>query len=484
MLKKLLVNIGAGYIQKVIQVFCGLITVPILLSEQGLGLAGYGQLVVCQSLVATLSMSFDGFRLVASKTIGSDTDNIYSNTNTILFYTFLIAIPPICLFIVLSEEIFSFSKVRNYTPDLMILLCSFFLLEQLLYVSEQSFHSQLKTFIINLVNSLESIIRMIWIFIVFRDNNGTISSYFTIFITLYFFKLLIYRILSITRPTSEKKTQSFFFKFLFESLPLSLKGSVIFIVFRLSIILANKYLSSELAAVFSFIFVTLRGYLGQVFVSVLRPMAIPILARKQIRNLHATEKENFLLSFGLYESLVIIAILTISSTCFLWLPLWLGNSFVNYTSIVSFAIGFLGIECAFSLRNMTLISQGLGNYLTTISILCCTAYVAVLYFVIQHDAINLNTFVLMVCCYLFVYEGLSVNFLFHRKLIKSNKPLFLLIILITPLISQFYISTNKILIAASIYINIGLLLVFTGITLLIFWPELKKATKIIKKGNP
>ena len=49
MLKKIIIAIGTGYALKIVQTLCGLVTVPILIGDKGLGLAGYGQLAVITS---------------------------------------------------------------------------------------------------------------------------------------------------------------------------------------------------------------------------------------------------------------------------------------------------------------------------------------------------------------------------------------------------------------------------------------------------
>lgn len=444
MFKKLLVNIGTGYVQKIIQVLCGLVTVPVLVSDKGLGLAGYGQLAVALSLAAMLSMSFDGFRLVTSKTIGRDTENVFNNLYHILMYMMFLLIIPISLFLLFSSEIFILIELDSSTNLLMKYICIFFALEQLLYVSEQYFHSQFKTFLVNFTNSLEAIIRMLWIISVFKYGDGDVIEYFIIFNTLYFIKLIVYQIIIILNkkknPIINNKINSFFVKFIIESLPLSMKGGVIFLVFRLSIILSNKYLSSEAAAIFSFIFVTLRGYLAQIFVSVLRPMIIPYLSRKKMSEMSFEDRNRYKDIFSVYELFVLLVVLMISMSCTIWLPIWLGSSFDPYLSIISFGIGFIGIECAFSLRNMALISQGHGNYLTILSIICCLFYVGITYYLIYQNMISLNALVFIVSAYLFAFDGISVNYLYNKKIIKDKKSFILLFFLLIFMCVQILIS--------------------------------------------
>jgi len=194
MYKKILINIGSGYILKAIQIICGLITVPILISKDGLGLAGYGQLVVALSWIALLSMFFDGFRLVASRQIGKNRENIFQETKRVLGYFLLLSIILSLFISIIAEHILPFLGLDNQKVSLIYALLVFFVLEQLLYVTEQYFHSMLRTFIINSLNITESIFRLCAIILIFTDQKGNQLDYFYIFIGTYILKFFFYLI--------------------------------------------------------------------------------------------------------------------------------------------------------------------------------------------------------------------------------------------------------------------------------------------------
>jgi len=416
MLKKIIINIGSGYALKIVQIFCGLITVPILISEKGLGLAGYGQLAVALSLSALMSMLFDGFRLIASKTIGSNKDNIYEESIRVLRYFFVLLLPVVFVVSFFAKQLLPLLGLTGQSPLIVYLVSIYFLFDQLLYVSEQYYHSNIKTFVVNFANGLEGIVRLFLILLLFRDHFGTQVSYFSIFIFTYFIKLLAYQVLinrSNRHKTIPKFTVERFLGFIREALPLSFRGISSFLVFRMSIIYANKYLSSESAAVFAIMFVTLRGYLTQIFVSVMHPMVIPVVSRIRFAGVGDDKLKNYRYIICVYEFLVLSLV---SLTAFLvpfWLPLWLGGSFIKYQAVISFAVGMLGIEVAFSLKSLVLVSQNLGGIMAKYSFVACVGYLIALLSLEYFGFVDLRWLTFIIIGYIFFYNGLSVNHIFN-----------------------------------------------------------------------
>ena len=484
MYKKILINIGSGYFLKVIQIICGLITVPILISNDGLGLAGYGQLVVALSWIALLSMSFDGFRLVASRQIGKNKETIFQETRRVLVYFFLLSVTLSLFTSIFAGHLLPFLGLNDQEVSLIYCLLVFFVLEQLLYVTEQYFHSKFRTFIINILNISESIFRLCAIVIVFANQKGNQLDYFYIFIGTYFVKLFFYLIvisLNKEKPTFIHYKQESFKLFFRESIPLALKGIVIFLVFRMSVIYANKVLSPEIAAVFSIVFVTLRGYLTQLFVTVMRPMVIPLLASVQLNSMDSKKQFKYQSLIIIFEILTLSAVTFIAATSAIWLPFWLGDKFIQYQNIIGLAIWFLSIEIAYSLKSLILISQGLGRLLTKYSIVTCLLYLMVFFVIEYYYAFNLLFLVLMVVGFVFVYNGISVNYIFNRimKIEKRSNGSLLCIILFGAI--NYYVNSyfnNQLMV-----LGVSLLIWFLMMIILIAtsWSPIKYAFLNLKK---
>jgi O-antigen/teichoic acid export membrane protein len=484
MYKKILINIGSGYILKAIQIICGLITVPILISKDGLGLAGYGQLVVALSWIALLSMFFDGFRLVASRQIGKNRENIFQETKRVLGYFLLLSIILSLFISIIAEHILPFLGLDNQKVSLIYALLVFFVLEQLLYVTEQYFHSMLRTFIINSLNITESIFRLCAIILIFTDQKGNQLDYFYIFIGTYILKFFFYLIIILLNKEKNifpYRKQENFRLFMRESIPLTFKGVVIFLVFRMSVLYANKVLSPEIAAVFSIIFVTIRGYLAQLFVTVIRPMIIPLLASVELIEMDSEKKYKYHSLIIMFELLTLLAVTFIAATSAMWLPLWLGDTFIQFQNIIGLAIWFLSIEIAYSLKSLVLVSQGLGGVLTKYSIVTCLLYLMVFFVIEYYYSFNLFYLVLAVIGFVFVYNGISVNYIFSCiiKIQKNVLVSLLCIILFGAIIYYVNSQLNDQLIILRTSILIWFLMMV--ILLIINWSPIKFCCFKLKK---
>lgn len=484
MLKKLIINIGSGYALKVVQIFCSLITVPILISDKGLGLNGYGKLAVALSLSALMSMLFDGFRLIASKSIGRQHDLLYVQMFKVLQIFIVLSAPVLVTIALLANPLIPFLGLVGQPVAIVYLVVVYFVFEQLLYVVEQYYHSQVKTFVVNISNGIEAVVRLFLILIVFTNHQGTQSDYLLIFIATYLCKLLNYLIFIIIANTGKHLVLTSFSEikfFIKEAFPLSLRGVSSFLVFRMSIIYANKYLSSEAAAVFSIIFVTTRGYLTQIFVNVMRPMVIPVVSRISFASVGDEKLTKYKNIISFYEYLALSSISLIACFTPLWLPLWLGDSFRQYQALFAFAVGILGIESAFSLKSLVLVSQNLGSVLAKYSIVACTFFLIVLFFLEHYGMFTLSWMTFCIIAYVLMYNGLSVNHIFNNSFGRSWRSTSLVFVISAVLLVNyllFYSERNIYVLFGQAILSSALLL--TCITA-ICWISIKYAVSNMDK---
>ena len=441
MLKKIIIAIGTGYALKIVQTLCGLVTVPILIGDKGLGLAGYGQLAVILSLSALMSMLFDGFRLSASKFIGKNKANLYEQVCKALQIFLLLTLLMASFIILLSRPLLLLFGLDNQPAVIIYCIAVYFIFEQLLYVAEQYYHAQLKTFVVNVLNAIEIICRLIFIINIFNGYGGTNLCYLLILLGTHVAKFFLYFML-IFYLNSKKYV--YFLRieeikiFIKESIPLSLRGIANFLVFRMSIVYANNVLSAEAAAVFSIIFVTLRGYINQIFVNVIRPMVIPVTSGMNFLNMNNDKifKYNIIISF--YEFLIISAIAVIACFSPLWLPYWLGDSFKQYQGVCALAVGVMSAEAAFSLKSLILVSQGFGGKVARYSIFACMLYLLLLYFFKCLNTVFLHWIIMAIIFYILLYNGFSISYLFN-KLYRCQWRSFLMILFVTIILSVNYV---------------------------------------------
>ena len=439
MLRKILINIGSGYLLKIVQIFCSLLTVPILIDSEGLGLAGYGQLAAALSISAMLSMAYDGIRLVTSKRIGQSKPAYSRETRLLSGYVVVTALPAAALLILLQPQIFAFAGLDHIDARVIYWIALTFIVEQTSYAAEQFFHSQLRTSLINIVNSVEVIVRLIAIALVFNSHTGSIEHYFIIFLStsLCRITLLWSVILRDPLPDTPADKSTSLVGFVRESAPHSLNGIALFIVFRFSIILSNRYLSSELAAVFAILFFTIRGYLNQIFISVIRPMVIPLVSQIDLRRLEFAARQRYDRIVVTYELIVISAIFLIAFSCPLWLHLWLGDEFDAYRGIVGFGIAIMGIEAALSLKGMILVSQGRGIVLSHFSLIGGILYVIALSALRAGGGLSLSTLTFAVTLYILLYSGVVMNLLYSHFVFSNRRALLTLLIATAVSASQY-----------------------------------------------
>lgn len=428
MLKKLSLVLGAGYLQKAVQVFCGLITIPILVSDNGLGLSGYGRLAVLLSISALLSMALDGFRLMASRDIGAGFDRLYQATIAHLVYSSVLALCLSLITVSLADPLLKLIGLEGLSRYLLYWACLFFTLEQLLYVLEQTYHAQLKTYYVNGINSIESIVRLAAIFLLFQLGSGDIATYFKIFTGTYALKVLLH-LATLGFQCGQKEdfaplqnvSTTDFRRVLVSAYPLSLQAGAQFFVYRLSVIIANREFSAESAGLFSIVFITLRGYMTQLFVNVLRPLIVPNFSKIVLSRSSLPANLRHIDAVACYEAFVIVCILIIVATTSAWLPMWLGTTFHEFVPLFCAGVAFLGLESVTALRCLVLISQNHGTILSKTGISLSGMFVGGVYLFYSFGQLTLQVLVIAIFTYIVAYNVLAASFLYSRYIATVNR---------------------------------------------------------------
>ncbi len=423
MLKKLALGAASGYVLKLVQILSNLILVPFLISSKALGLAGYGTLVALLAAVALISTGLDGWRLSTARRFG------LSKSTAIPVYIplLIVSLIPIGLFALLlifgGKSALDLIGLEEISPNVVRLLILYCALEQLIPLAEQYFHSIAKTAIVNIVSMVEVLLRTPALLLLLK-HAPSIEMYFATFtismaIKFTIYNYFLYKAGQIKAFSSHAVKQEW--PTLFESLPLSVKGLSSYVVFRGSVVIINKIFSPEIAAIFSILIFTIRGYINQLFVAVLRPMIIPVMATIDLKNAYEPIQLLFCSGCNLFKFCVMLFNVVLVFSAPWWVPLWLGPQLTPHTPLLMIGMIFLGLEASTSVQYLVLVSQGHGGSLTRLTLITSLLYVG--YLIILTRFANTNSliwFIVGVFVYIFITSGLLVPRLFEQKIIKMG----------------------------------------------------------------
>ncbi len=439
MLKALLLGVASGYILKLMQIVCNLVLIPFLISNKVLGLAGYGQLSAVLATIGLLTALYDGWRLSCARRLGIAEKVGEAVYMPLLVMTLVpIILLGLCAFFY-GDYILVWLGFGDDFQNLALIIVVYFLFEQVNFLSEQCFHAKGKTWIVNSVLLLEVFCRTLTIYVLFTVWQPSIELYLKIFVAYMIIKYIVYGLWLITRRSAigvdtlgfsiYREMGTFYY-----SLPLSVKGLSIFSVFRLSVVVVNKYLSSELAAIYSILMVTLRNYITQLFVSVLRPMIVPLSAgiglsqfsnQSQLRSL-LKNYELFVCTISLFVALLVPY----------WLSAWLQQDLSAYYFLYISGVAFFGLESSSSIKNFLLVSQGYAKILTLFALILSLVHVSYLSCIfLLHDMLAIQWVIMGVICFILLYAGISVPYLFSKKIVKEyDRRVFILPVIYTVIV--------------------------------------------------
>ncbi|MCA9421025.1 MAG: hypothetical protein KC592_08410, partial [Nitrospira sp.] len=207
----------------------------------------------------------------------------------------------------------------------------------------------------------------------------------------------------------------------FESLPLSLKSLSVYSVFRLTVIVVNRIFTPEIAAIYSILIVTIRGYITQLFVSVIRPMIVPLTASVNIADFNEVRKVPVVSALNSFDSIVVTSTVMLAFLVPWWLPFWLGADMVEYLPVFMVGIVALGLEASTAIKNLLLISQGHGLALTRLTVICAAVFLVYMTIVCLLLP-NSSLFWLLAGVLLFVsfLSGVQIPLLFRRLVLSEE----------------------------------------------------------------
>jgi len=346
--RNVLYGLASGYVLKGIQFLISLLMIPFLLSDEILGVTGYGQVATLLAVNGLLLVVTDGVRVSQSRTIARSVDTDSQNGKIVGSCAQIIAIvaAPISLSIILFSEYVSdlAGLPRTYEMDLSIkILGVIYLLENIFSVPTAALHAIGRTYMVNTIMFSEVILRSACLFLIFTFSRSSVLMYMQIYFSVlilkhfsFLFMVKLYKPsffsgLSAARPTHGLSTLLYSFPVLANSLGPAL-------LYKGSVVIVNKFAGSDAAAFLSILVITIRNYIVQLTYGSLHPMMVPLAARVHPDTLSENQRKFISESFRFYALGVFAFCFGLSAFALEFLLLWLGT---NYTFLSLALQGFL-----------------------------------------------------------------------------------------------------------------------------------------------
>lgn len=380
--KTVLKGVASGYVAIAVQTLVSVLLIPFLISERGLGLSGFGSLSALLATAALFSMLLDGWRSSCSHQLG----RIKESRLPLLFLSFFLISGCLsgglaAIAWELRDALLAMSGQSQViaVSSAFTLVLVLFALEQTGWCAEVILHRKQKTWLVNLTQATEVVLRAIAIVFVFINYEASILAYLQVQVLVYALRVFVlllgvglfldWRIHDRERLINDIRDT---FRYGFG---LSLKGISNFIFFRGTLLFVNRIWGAETAGIFSIVLVTIRTYVIQALFAVLQPMIIPLTAGVNLASLEEAKKDQVLKFIRLFQGGAGLAVLSAAISTPVWLPLWLGEGMVPYLQWVVLGLLVFGVEVIAGIPTYLVVSQGQGTRLSVVSLTLCIPYI-------------------------------------------------------------------------------------------------------------
>lgn len=369
--KSFLAGIATGYATVAVQALTGLLLVPFLLSPSGVGLHGFGEIATIQALAAVLSVLLDGHRQYSARRIAL----ALAEKQSVVFPALLMVTAGSCIAlsaagILLAPALLHVVHLESSEAAVAWrLACAAFVFEQLCYLLESRLHSAGRSPHANFLGAGDAVTRAALTVVLFLSLGPSIELVFLATSISLALKLSVLWCVCRSeygvRPARSELIGEA--RMLVRSMPLAMNGIAPFLVFRLTVIVGNKYLGSEQAGVLSLILVTLRTYFQQAVFSAMRPILIARLAGDGWSGQSAAARQSFLAKLRWYQLGICAAAVAVAAGTPLWLPIWLGAAVAPYAGYFAVLLTLFAIEVAYGVPYYWLVANGRAQRLALIS---------------------------------------------------------------------------------------------------------------------
>jgi hypothetical protein len=253
---------------------------------------------------------------------------------------------------------------------------------QVMFPVEATLHAVGKTYSVNVLMTAEVILRVLIVVVMFIALPASIEGYLLVFTGLLagravveavILRKLVASVCSESVPTLAAEVNA-----LWSSSVLMLQGLSAFSVFRAPVLLANKVMGSEAAAVISILVATVRTYLYQALISSVQPMMVPIAARIGVREMTQEQVRLVRDLLGAHQTASTALCLFVAITAPAWLDLWLGQTFAVFALAATVMTLTVSVEVSAIVISQVVVSQGYGALLSVANAVMSTVVVAVM----------------------------------------------------------------------------------------------------------
>ncbi len=359
----------ASYLAIAVQTLTGLIFIPFLVSEDGVGLAGFALIATVQASAGLVTFLFDGYRQYAARAVALALQAGDGNALSSIWYFSLF-----CTTAVVGIWAMVWPSLARaigvHTNDVVlagVLAAACVVIEQLSYVLECYQHAAKQSWLPSGLGALDSLFRACGTVILFDTFSASLSLFFLAALGGQSVKLVVLLWLS---PMEMRVPSGQWGERMIsectacrESLPLALNGIAPFVVFRGGVILSNAMLTGVQAGVLAILLVTVRTYVNQGLFSVLRPMLIPRLALVDIYDCTSASFRKLIAYLDLFQVFtLLVGVLAVVSTPW-WFSLWLGRSVEDYVGLAQVAVATYFLEIAYGVQYSCLVAHNHGRTL-------------------------------------------------------------------------------------------------------------------------
>lgn len=357
---------ATGYMTKVIQALASLWMVPVLIGADNIGLAGYGVIATFQALQALLALPLDGWRLAVARAVSLWLNRGVDITRPTSAVSLIVSLCVACAALSMQDSALRAVGLDAGQRETVPVVVAVFLVGQVAFNFEQLFHARGTTWLVNVGTSAEAVIRAVCVTVAVYTVRPSVWLYFVITLAVSVVKLAMYAWGRRAGSGQEAVAASALpgrreLEIAKYALPLSYKGLSAFVVYRGTVLAANRFLGAEAAALMSLLVVTVRNMIAQAFLAAIRPMAIPVAARIDLNAMSAAAA----MRWRSYQAAFLLALgtilLPVSLTVGWWLPLWTRTPSLQIDTWVKVMLLAMAVEAMSSLGASVLVAQGHGR---------------------------------------------------------------------------------------------------------------------------
>lgn len=373
-LKQLVGGVATGYVTKAVQFVASMALVPFLLRPEILGVDDYGRAFTLVAFMGIGTVITAGIRLSfvrsISQAVGESGQGgplrvgrlLGSGTVLVLALCAALAIPALVFRDALLDFV-RFPDVADYRVAILYALL-WMTAENGLFLFRAPLMARGAISYVNFVTMAEVVLRTGTLVLLLPGADAPLTTYFVVQFSYAALRSVAYSGWSLLHARSDyvgllRPSMHELRDVVGYSGSLTLAEGSSFLVRRVPIMLASRYLGATEAGFIALVINTIQDYVLQILFAVVQPLAVPIAARFDPRRISASARAFFFDVEGLYCSAVIVVIGLLMALAPDLILVWLGEGYDPIVLPAQIMLAGCGIDIMYSIRKSLLIGQGL-----------------------------------------------------------------------------------------------------------------------------